>query len=219
MLKRILEPEVMDTLQDAIEYDSMDFDEVNNIFADRAVELLPEEGLILDLGTGTARIPILILKRNPKLKIVAVDLSENMLRVGRDNLLREGFEEKIILEIIDAKKMKYPDAKFDGVISNSLIHHIPDPMPVFQEINRIVKKEGAILIRDLFRPVNLHIVEELVKAYAGDADEHQKKLFRDSLIASFTSTEIESIVKGAKINNVKIYHCSDRHWSVERKSV
>ena len=55
MMQRITEPEVMDSLQDALEYDSMDFLEVNTAFAKRAIELGSPQGLILDAGTGTAR--------------------------------------------------------------------------------------------------------------------------------------------------------------------
>ena len=59
-MERVTEPEVMDSPQEAIEYDAMDFTDVNTDFAERAVELGPPEGLILDAGTGPARIPILL---------------------------------------------------------------------------------------------------------------------------------------------------------------
>lgn len=109
MLPRILEPEVMDTLEDALEYDAMDFTEVNTAFAERAVELLPQEGLILDLGTGTARIPLIILELNPKLKIIATDLSINMLDVAKTNVEKSKHKDKITLIQIDAKKIPYPN--------------------------------------------------------------------------------------------------------------
>lgn len=216
MIERILEPEVMDTMEDALEYDAMDFTEVNTSFAERAVELLPPEGIVLDLGTGTARIPILILERNPKLKIIAVDLSENMLKVGKFNVEKNNLSSNIKLEIVDAKKLPYPDNYFDAVISNSLMHHIPDPLPVLKEINRVLKSKAGILIRDLIRPASLNIVEELVQQYAADCDEHQKKLYRDSLIASFTIDEIKSLVEQSGIKNTSVIQTSDRHWSIEK---
>lgn len=216
MLNRILEPEVMDTLEDALEYDLMDFSEVNNSFAEKAVELLPDEGLILDLGTGTARIPILIIDRNPKLKIIAVDLSENMLKVGKLNVEKLNFAANIKLEKLDAKKLPYPDKSFDAVISNSLLHHVPDPLPVLMEINRVAKPNGGIFLRDLIRPHSLEIVEQLVQQYAADCDEHQKKLFRDSLIASFTIEEVKELIERWGIKGAVVVQSSDRHWSVEK---
>lgn len=216
MIERILEPEVMDTMEDALEYDAMDFTEVNTSFAERAVELLPAEGLILDLGTGSARIPILILQRNPKLKIIAVDLSENMLKVGKLNVEKYNYSSNIKLEIVDAKKLPYPDNYFDAVISNSLLHHIPDPLPVLKEINRVSKSKSGMLIRDLIRPESLSIVEDLVQQYAADCDDHQKKLFRDSLIAAFTIDEIKILVEQSGIKDSIVIQTSDRHWSIEK---
>ena len=61
--------------------------------------------------------------------------------------------------------MPYPDLEFDMVISNSLVHHLPEPLSLFQEIKRLIKMDGAILIRDLIRPENDRIVNELVAKF------------------------------------------------------
>lgn len=214
---RILEPEVMDTLEDALEYDTMDFTEVNTLFAQRAIELLPMKGVVLDVGTGTARIPLLMLEMNPNLQIIAVDLSENMLEVGKSNVTKANLSEIIILQKVDAKKLPFEDSYFDAVISNSLIHHISNPIPVLIEMNRVTKKCGSIFIRDLIRPDSEEAVEILVNLYAGDADEYQKKLYRDSLYASFTLEEVESLIVESGIKDTTIVQSSDRHWSIERK--
>ena len=83
-LFRILEPEVMDTAQDAEEYDAMDFAEANTRFAEDALALVPHISNVeaVDLGTGTARIPILMVERRPRISILAVDLAGEMLRVA-----------------------------------------------------------------------------------------------------------------------------------------
>lgn len=59
-MERILEPEVMDSWEEAEEYDSMDFTEINQAFTETALEIGPKKGLLLDASTGTVRIPILI---------------------------------------------------------------------------------------------------------------------------------------------------------------
>ncbi|MDI6779379.1 MAG: class I SAM-dependent methyltransferase [Bacteroidota bacterium] len=216
-MERILEPEVMDTLEDVLEYDTMDFTEVNTLFAQRAIKLLPMKGVVLDVGTGTARIPLLMLEINPNLNIVTVDLSENMLEVARLNVKKAHLSKKITLQKIDAKKLPFEDNYFDAVVSNSLLHHISDPIPVFKEINRVTKKWGSIFIRDLIRPDSEEAVNVLVNLYAGDADEYQKKLYRDSLYASFTLEEVESLIVESGIKDTTIVQSSDRHWSIERK--
>lgn len=65
MLARTLEPEVMDTPEEALAYDSMDHADVNRVFVDDFLAADPEAGEILDLGTGTALIPIELCRRAP----------------------------------------------------------------------------------------------------------------------------------------------------------
>ncbi|MCT7950804.1 class I SAM-dependent methyltransferase [Ancylothrix sp. C2] len=217
-MQRILEPEVMDTWQEAIEYDAMDFTQVNRAFAESVIQLAPPApATILDAGTGTARIPIFIAQMRPNWQITCIDLSENMLKIGAENIEKAGLESQINLQLIDAKKMPYPDAHFDLVISNSIVHHLSDPLPFLCEIKRVLKPAGAIFLRDLLRPASSQIVDSLVKQYAGDCNEHQKQLFCDSLHAAFTLEEVQQMIEKAGLENIKVYQSSDRHWTAERK--
>lgn len=215
-MERVPEPEVMDTWEEAVEYDAMDFTAVNTEFAEMAVDLGPEAGFILDAGTGTARIPILIAKQRSQWHITGIDLSANMLLIGNQHLQNEGLQEQIKLEQVDAKRLPYPPEYFDMVISNSIVHHLPDPLPFFQELKRVLKPEGAIFIRDLMRPVDEGEVDYYVEQYATDCNDHQKKLFRDSLFAAFTLDEIIEMIEAAGLNDVRVYQSSDRHWTAER---
>ena len=54
----------------------------------------------------------------------------------------------------DAKRVPFANQSVGMITSNSLIHHIPDPRAVFQEIARIARPGAPILIRDLVRPEN-----------------------------------------------------------------
>ncbi|NJK69814.1 MAG: class I SAM-dependent methyltransferase [Microcoleus sp. SU_5_3] len=215
-MERVLEPEVMDSLEEAVEYDSMDFTEVNAAFAKSAAALGPVFGNVLDAGTGTARIPIAISQLRPEWKLTCIDLSANMLKVGQENVEKAGARSQITLELIDAKAMPYPDSYFDLVISNSIIHHLPDPLPFLQEVKRVLKPNGGIFLRDLLRPETVAMRDNLVESYAGDCNAHQKQLFSDSLQAAFTLTEVEEMVKNAGLEGLRIYESSDRHWTIER---
>ena len=77
-MERVLEPEVMDHPDDAEEYEAMDFHEPDGRFAEVAHGFVA--GLraprIVDLGTGTASIPILLLDRHPSASVVAVWLHD-----------------------------------------------------------------------------------------------------------------------------------------------
>lgn len=217
-MQRVLEPEVMDTWEEAAEYDAMDFTEVNTAFAQRAVELGATSAKILDVGTGTARIPIAIAQMRPSWQITAIDLSKNMLLIGARNVEASKLQAKIKLELADAKKMPYENEYFDMVISNSIVHHLPDPLPFFQEVKRVLKPNGALLIRDLIRPSDEATMEALVAEIGAEYNAHQKKLFRDSLKAAFTLDEIKQLVEASGLEGVQVYQSSDRHWSIERAS-
>jgi ubiquinone/menaquinone biosynthesis C-methylase UbiE len=221
MLQRILEPEVMDSPAEAIAYDAMDFTEVNSAFARAAISIAQPQTqcLILDAGTGTARIPIAIAQQQPQWQIIGIDLAQSMLDIGTRNIEQAGLRSQIQLECVDAKHMPYPDSHFDMAISNSIVHHLSDPIPFFQEIQRVLKPSGSLFLRDLIRPDNLETLQALVDSIGVEYDVEQKKLFRDSLHAAFTVAEIQAIATATGLTDAHIYQSSDRHWTLERRYV
>ena len=215
-MKRILEPEVMDTIEEAEAYDTMDFLEINTAFVDRLIDLGVANGHFLDLGTGTARIPIILAKRVPNVQITAIDLSSNMLNIGQGHVDIAELTDRISLEKVDAKNLPYTDQSFDGVFSNSIIHHIPDPSLVMLEIKRVLKPRGLLYIQDLLRLESTAAVEKIVDTYAREDTQYQRKLFRDSLFAALTIDETKTIIEKTGLTNAKVFQTSDRHWSIER---
>ena len=216
-MNRILEPEVMDTWLEATAYDAMDFESVNTAFATDAIDLDPHAIKILDVGTGTARIPILMCQQRPQYLITAIDLAQSMLIIGQRNVAEAGLNQRIKLERVDSKRMPYPDLEFDMIISNSLVHHIPDPLTFFQEIKRLVRPGGAILIRDLIRPDSDDIVNELVAEIGKEYDAHQQQLFRDSLNAALTLVEVQELIDRAGLDQVTLTQSSALHWTIKRQ--
>ncbi|WP_373539290.1 class I SAM-dependent methyltransferase [Chamaesiphon sp.] len=217
VMDRILEPEVMDTWLEATAYDAMDFESVNTLFAAEAIALDPQAVRILDIGTGTARIPILMCQQRPQYLFTGIDLAQSMLIIGQRNIEAAKLTQRIRLERVDSKRMPYPDREFDMVVSNSLAHHLPEPSLLFAEINRLVKLDGAILIRDLIRPANDDLVNELVAKFGDGYDDRQQQLFRDSLKAALTLTEVQESIDRVGLNHVKLTQTSDLHWTLERQ--
>lgn len=218
MLQRILEPEVMDTWEESIAYDAMDFLEVNTAFVEEAVELGAAEAWVLDAGTGPARIPVLMSQRRPEWRIIGIDLSENMLKLGERHIQEAGLGDRIQLQQVDAKQMPFEDNRFDLVVSNSIVHHLPDPVPFFQEIKRVLKPDGGLFLRDLRRPGDIESVDRLVASIGVEYDPHQTQLFRDSLIAAFTVEEVRQMMDAVGLEGVQVYLSSDRHWTAKRSS-
>ena len=212
-LQRVLEPEVMDTLEEAQDYDSMDHREVNQIFVTDLLAAGNIEGDILDLGTGTALIPIELCKRIEDCRILALDLSVNMLDLARYNIEVATMIERIQLAHIDAKELPFEEGDFSVVISNSIIHHIPEPMDSLKEAVRVIAPGGLLFFRDLMRPADEATVQQLVQTYAGEENEHQQKMFDDSLRAALSLEEIRELVQQLGFEPETVQATSDRHWT------
>lgn len=214
MLPRVLEPEVMDSAEEARDYDAMDHLQVNRVFvADFLAFGAPSDQPVLDVGTGTAQIPIELCRVHRTVRVVAIDLAEHMLAVGRENVKRAGLAERIRLERVDAKRMPWPDDTFAAVISNSIVHHIPEPEAVIIEVSRVTRPGGAIFVRDLLRPGSDADLAHLVQTYAGDANAHQQRMFADSLHAALTLDEVRAMVRSAGFDAATVRQTTDRHWT------
>jgi ubiquinone/menaquinone biosynthesis C-methylase UbiE len=213
MLPRVLEPEVMDSADEARDYDAMDHAGVNRVFVADFLAVWPGRGPILDVGAGTAQIPIELCRQAPAVEVVAVDLAEHMLRVGRENVRRAGLEQRLRLERCDAKQLPFAAASFAAVISNSIVHHIPEPEAVLAEMARVLQPGGALFVRDLLRPDDDATVRRLVETYAGDANAHQRQMFEDSLRAALTLEEIRGLVARRGFDPATVQQTTDRHWT------
>jgi ubiquinone/menaquinone biosynthesis C-methylase UbiE len=213
MLPRVLEPEVMDSAAEARDYDAMDHSAVNAVFVTDFLALWDGRNPILDLGTGTAQIPLELCRRSPASRVVGVDLSEHMLAVGRESVRRAGLEPRIRLERCDAKQLPYPADSFGALISNSIIHHIPEPARVVREMVRVLAPGGTLLVRDLLRPEDDAAVRYLVAAYAGSANAHQRQMFEESLRAALTLAEARALVADCGYDPAQVRQTTDRHWT------
>ena len=136
----------MDTAEAAEAYDAMEHGEVDQAFVDRVVALGANTGHFLDVGTGPAQIPILLAQRCPNIQITAIDLSAEMLKIAERHVADAGLTDRITLELVDAKTLPYPDNTFDGLISNSIVHHIHDAMKALQEMGRVARPQGELCL-------------------------------------------------------------------------
>jgi len=221
MLSRILEPEVMDTVDDAVDYNSMDHSTVNRVFVDDFLAALAKRETspdatpqIFDAGTGTALIPLELLARGVRVVVTASDLAEQMLIIARANVANAGFNHSIKLVLCDCKQLPDQAETYDAVMSNSIVHHIPEPKLVFAELWRVLKPGGVLFVRDLMRPDDEASLDKIVQTYAADANQHQQQLFRDSLHAALSVVETSQLLAELGIPADSVQATSDRHWTI-----
>jgi ubiquinone/menaquinone biosynthesis C-methylase UbiE len=214
MLPRVLEPEVMDTPEEARDYDAMDHSAVNRAFvADFLRVWHGPGGYILDVGTGTAQIPIELCSQDGRAVIVAIDLSEHMLVQARRNVERAGFAGRIQLVKMDAKGIYYHPRAFAAVVSNSIIHHIPEPAVCLAAMSQVCAAGGTLFVRDLMRPPDIATLNRLVDTYAAGANDHQRQMFADSLHAALTVDEVRRLVADLGFDPATVQATTDRHWT------
>ncbi len=212
-LERVLEPEVMDSTAEASDYNSMDHSQVNRAFVSDLLQAGPIEGDVLDLGTGTALIPIEFCERVEDIRVMAVDMAVSMLELARYNIEVNGLIDRIQLDRVDGKQLPYEDEMFWLTMSNSIVHHIPDPITVLREAVRVTSGDGRLFFRDLLRPESDERVKELVHQYAGNDSADQKKMFEDSLRAALSLDEIRALVTQLGFDPTGVTATSDRHWT------
>ena len=213
MLDRVLEPELMDDPDEAESYDAMDHSEVNRRFVEELLAVGPLGNDVLDLGTGTALIPIELCAQQATCRVMASDAATCMLDVARYNLAVSGNEHRIQLHHGDSKQLGFDDSMFDAVISNSLLHHVAEPRSVMSEMVRVCKPGGRIFVRDLCRPESLERVEEFVTLYTASETPYNQQLFRQSLMAALTLAEIRELVVEQGFAPESVQMTSDRHWT------
>jgi 2-polyprenyl-3-methyl-5-hydroxy-6-metoxy-1,4-benzoquinol methylase len=223
-LPRTLEPEVMDTAQEASDYDAMDHGQVNTRFCEDRLAQRAAPGRVLDVGTGTALIPIALCQRSPDVQVEAIDLAAHMLALAERNVARAGLAGRIQVSRRDAKATGWPPGSFDTVISNSIVHHIPEPRDVLAEIWKLARAGGLLFVRDLERPTSDARVRELVATYAPvpaglpeaarAMHERQRDLFEASLRAALTVDEVRTMVAGLGVPPSAVNATSDRHWTL-----
>lgn len=215
-MERVLEHEVMDDRRQAEAYARADFREVNERFVQDLLARFPacRHGRVLDLGCGPADIPVRLLRAAPAAFVLAIDASREMLRLARQAVARHSLGGHLGLACARVPPLPLPAGAFDAVISNSLLHHLPDPLPFWFEVRRVARSGAAVHVMDLARPPSADRAREIVEAAAADEDPVLKTDFYNSLLAAFTLEEVHDQLDAAGLRGLACEVASERHWLV-----
>jgi ubiquinone/menaquinone biosynthesis C-methylase UbiE len=144
---------------------------------------------------------------------MAADAAVSMLELARYNVEVNSLTERIELAHVDAKKLPFDDAMFDVVMSNSIVHHIPEPIHVLREAVRVAKPGDLLFFRDLLRPESERELQHLVATYTAGANDHQQRMFAESLHAALSLDEIRGLISSVGFPADSVQQTSDRHWT------
>jgi ubiquinone/menaquinone biosynthesis C-methylase UbiE len=216
---RTLEPELMDDPAQARAYSEADFSEAHQAFADEVARRFPtlrdgSDLTILDAGCGPADVTVRVALACPSVSIVGVDGAREMLRLGRQRIAAAGLERRVVLEYDVLPSESLLQRSFDGLVSNSLLHHLAEPGVLWQLVHRCVRPGGPVAVMDLRRPSTTDHADRLVQQYAADAPDVLKSDFRNSLCAAFRVDEVRAQLEAAGLPHLLVDTTSDRHLLV-----
>ncbi|HET9410667.1 MAG TPA: class I SAM-dependent methyltransferase [Candidatus Dormibacteraeota bacterium] len=106
---------------------------------------------ILDVATGTAGVAIELARRTGA-DVVGVDISEPMLRRGRERVTAAGLDGRITLETGRAEAMRFESGSFDAVSFTYVLRYVPDPEATMRELARVLRPGGVMASLDFFVP-------------------------------------------------------------------
>ncbi len=135
---------------------------------------------VLDLGTGPGRMACALAKAG--FHLTTVDISKKVQAVAGIYARQYGVLNKIRFIRMDAEKLKFKDKSFSMVISSNLLHDVKRPEKVVQEMIRVTKAGGKIIVSDLNRKGRLLVN----KVYRLNRDVHRGKLIDLEKVAGGT---------------------------------
>jgi ubiquinone/menaquinone biosynthesis C-methylase UbiE len=158
-------------------------------------------GTLADLGCGPGYLLQLIAKEIPRLDLIGVDISEEMLRKAATNLSTLGRDNTAQFKQGDIQKLPLEDDSVDFVVSTLSLHHWSDPKSAFKEIHRVLRHEGQFLLFDLRRDPQRWFLwltsfaqKVMLRAFGAEAIRRLNEP-TGSVLSSYTPSEIEAVLE------------------------
>jgi demethylmenaquinone methyltransferase/2-methoxy-6-polyprenyl-1,4-benzoquinol methylase len=128
---------------------------IDKLWRKKAIKMLHafHPGSILDIATGTADFAIASAKLKPE-KIVGIDLSEGMLKVGRQKIEKKGLSHLIELQKADSEALPFDDFTFDSAIVGFGVRNFENLEKGLSEIYRVLRPGGVFIVLEFSLPKN-----------------------------------------------------------------
>ena len=216
-MERIPEPELMDAPEQAEAYAHADFSDANGRFVEEFLARFghrPASGELIDLGCGPGDICLRLARALPGWKISGIDAGPNMLRLARVALDGAGLGDRVEFRFSHLPDPGLAAGRYDAVVSNSLLHHLPDPAILWKTASRIARPGAYVQVMDLERPPSEEAALTLVERYAAGEPEILRRDFHNSLKAAWRAEEVSGQLRQAGLEVLAVEAISDRHWLV-----
>jgi demethylmenaquinone methyltransferase/2-methoxy-6-polyprenyl-1,4-benzoquinol methylase len=115
-----------------------------------------KDSLVLDACTGTADLAIAVHKVTGS-KVVGVDFSKDMLRIGTEKVEKSGLSDKITSKHASVMQLPYDDGTFDAVTVGFGLRNTPDYQAAIKEFYRVVRPGGYFVCLESSQPESLFL--------------------------------------------------------------
>ena len=129
---------------------------IDRLWRKRAIRIISkyfENPHILDVATGTGDLAIAAMRLNP-VKITGIDISHNMLEIGREKIQKKGLDGKIELLQADSGNIPFGDNVFDVAMVAFGVRNFADPLKGLSEMKRVIRNDGMIVVLEFSKPSN-----------------------------------------------------------------
>ncbi len=157
--------------------------------------------IILDIATGTGDLAINLTKTNAS-KIIGLDISEGMLDVGRQKVIKKKLENTIDLVIGDSENLPFEDNSFDAITVAFGIRNFENLEKGLSEILRVLKPKGIFVILETSMPAKTPF-KQGHNFYTKSILPIIGKLFsRDKMAYTYLSESASVFPYGETLNNI-----------------
>lgn len=127
--------------------------------------LKSQSGKILDVGCGNGNLFNFL--PDGKYELFGIDFSENMIAEAEKNC-----SVKASFSVGDAERLPFGDDSFDIIVCNASFHHYVHPNTVLEEMNRVLRIGGKLLIGDPYIPTGIRGLMNVVLRFSDGGDYH-----------------------------------------------
>ena len=158
-------------------------------------------GHALEMGPGPGYLGLEWLKKTNGTRLTGLEISAAMIGMAGKNAREYGLEKRVTYVEGSGLNMPFADKTFDAAFSNGSLHEWEDPVRVFSEIRRVLKPGGRFFVSDLRRDMSF-----LLKWFIKKSCRPRVMVpgLVSSLNASYTRTEIETILKAVPFSRLTV---------------
>jgi ubiquinone/menaquinone biosynthesis C-methylase UbiE len=213
-MNRVLEAELMDDERQSIAYAKADFAASNQLFVDSLTRDYPDHlQMVVDIGCGPGDVDVRLARAVPRVRITAIDGSAPMIALAHGAVRAAGLGDRITLVNGYVPGVVLQDRVYDAILSKDLLHHLPDPSVLWNEITRLGRAGAAVYVMDLVRPPTAVDARRIVDSVAAREDPILREDFFNSLCAAFTIDEVRDQLAAAGLA-LEIDRLGERHMRV-----